>query len=101
MPLHAIRIHAEAPAKPAHGTPCNGCGLCCLFEPCPAAQLLTLKRRGSCRLLHWDETSRRYRCGLIENASSTWLGRLQRRLAMRWVAAGVGCDAELQVSTPP
>lgn len=24
-----------APAKPLYGSPCNGCGLCCVMEQCP------------------------------------------------------------------
>ena len=38
---HLIRIHADAPAKPPVGAPCNGCGVCCLLEPCPLGVLLS------------------------------------------------------------
>lgn len=103
MRAEPIRIHVQAPPKPAVGAACNGCGLCCLAEPCPAGQLLTLRRRGSCRLLRWDEANSRYRCGLFGDEApvaarrplAALAQRLRRRLATRWIAAGAGCDAEL------
>jgi len=36
-----ILIHPEAPAKPPLGAPCNGCGVCCLAEPCPVGVLVS------------------------------------------------------------
>ncbi|MDM4767408.1 hypothetical protein [Pelomonas sp. SE-A7] len=87
-----ILIQSEAPPKPALGQPCNGCGLCCLAEPCPVGALLSLKLRGTCRLLSWDSEQRRYLCGALMAAPTGW----PRRLMSRWIAAGVGCDAELE-----
>ena len=60
-----ISIEALAPAKPGWGAPCNGCGVCCLAEPCPVGMVLSLKRRGACDALHWDPVQARYRCGAI------------------------------------
>jgi hypothetical protein len=85
-----IRIHSNAPDKPAAGAACNGCGVCCLSEPCPVGMLVSLRRRGACHALHWDEASARYRCGLMGN---DWL----RPLARRWIAAGHGCDSDASV----
>ena len=34
-----VHWHPEAPPKPPEGAPCNGCGLCCLAEPCPLGML--------------------------------------------------------------
>ncbi|WP_295643056.1 hypothetical protein [uncultured Methylibium sp.] len=101
MQRHVIVIRPDAPAKPAPGAACNGCGVCCLAEPCPAAMLLTLRRRGACRLLEWSDAQRRYRCGLLTGARrpggpAIWARWLQRR-ASRWIAAGSGCDAHLEV----
>jgi hypothetical protein len=85
-----IKVAAQAPAKPGVGEPCNGCGLCCLAEPCPLGMLLTLRRRGRCRMLVWSGAEQRYRCGVLARA-----GRL-KPLAARWIAAGAGCDATIE-----
>ncbi len=113
-------IHPAAPAKPALGTPCNGCGLCCLAEPCPVGMVVSRKRRGPCAALRWVDTSSpatptggasAYRCGLIvapQEQLPHWiqhqtpaLARLLaaglRRLAGRFISAGSGCDADLVV----
>jgi Fe-S-cluster-containing hydrogenase component 2 len=95
-----ILIHAEAPPKPALGEPCNGCGLCCLAEPCPVGMLLSRRRRGRCISLRWDEVQRRYRCGALAWQAKRSLTRLIERPLHAWMArmisAGQGCDAELQ-----
>jgi hypothetical protein len=88
---HVIHLHPEAPPKPPVGAACNGCGVCCALEPCPLGRLLSMKRHGRCRLLRWDDAARRY------SGSALAGSRLRRRLVARWIAAGRGCDAELQV----
>ncbi len=45
--------HGDAPAQPAMGQPCNGCGLCCLAEPCPLGMLVSRRRHGACVALRW------------------------------------------------
>ena len=86
-----IRIHPQAPAKPRLGERCNGCGVCCLAEPCPVGRVVSARRRGPCRALRWDEAAARYRCGLMTNAP-------MRRLVGRWIAAGIGCDSDAVVA---
>jgi Fe-S-cluster-containing hydrogenase component 2 len=88
-----IRIHALAPSKPVPGAACNGCGVCCLAEPCPAGMLFSLHRLGPCRALRWEQDEQaavRYRCGLMAN-------RLLRPLVARWIAAGQGCDSDAEI----
>ena len=96
---------AQAPAKPVFGAPCNGCGLCCLAEPCPMGMLISRRRHGACAALRWDEVALHYRCGVLADArlaashASAWrrgLGWLRLALARRWIAAGQGCDAHLR-----
>lgn len=99
----AITLHAAAPAKPAAGQPCNGCGVCCAAELCPMGRLLFLRARGPCPALHWEDVQRRYTCTLVTAADERipWLPRALRKLAGRFfaraIAAGTGCDADIQV----
>ena len=94
-----IHIHPDAPLKPVIGKPCNGCGLCCLAEPCPVGMLFSGKRRGACSVLRWDAPQRRYVCGLITEPASfvrpRWLAGAAVGWARRMVAAGAGCDSDL------
>jgi hypothetical protein len=98
-----IAIHAGAPTKPAWGQPCNGCGVCCLQEPCPVGVLLSRRRSGACDALRWSDPARRYHCGLLSTPEevlpralrpfSAWISRRARR----WIAAGVGCDCDTEI----
>lgn len=96
-----VHIYPEAPPKPAFGAPCNGCGVCCLAEPCPLGMLLSRRRRGACVALRWSDAAARYECGALSRPSDVlgWPGRLpvMRRWVARWIAAGQGCDASLEV----
>jgi hypothetical protein len=106
-----IRIQPAAPPKPVLGAPCNGCGVCCLWAPCPLGVLLSRRRRGACVAVSWQEASQQYRCdalaapaallpanwpGLVR-APLTWLLRASAPLVRRWIAAGHGCDSSLVV----
>ena len=101
MREQVIHIHPDAPRQPALGAPCNGCGVCCLAEPCPLGRVISRKVRGACDALRWDEAQGLYRCGAITDTAGvlgprwTWAAPLLRRLARRWIAAGIGCDASL------
>lgn len=107
MAARIIYLEPLAPAKPALGAPCNGCGLCCLAEPCPVGMLLSRRRTGACTALRWREKEGRYVCGLLAEPGEVlgWcslrLQRLVQRLARRWIAAGVGCDADLVAEPQP
>ncbi len=94
--VQIIRIHADAPLKPALGETCTGCGVCCLAEPCPAGMLVSWRRRGACRALRWSGAERRYRCGLMQDTAgrhTPWA-----RWARRLIAAGAGCDSDAELA---
>lgn len=101
-----IHIHPEAPPKPPEGAPCNGCGVCCLAEPCPVGMLVSRKRHGACDLLRWSGAQGRYVCGLLADGQADEAGglamplwrRLWRAWARRLISAGSGCDASIEVS---
>lgn len=107
---HIIWLHPSAPAKPAVGVACNGCGMCCAAEPCPLGVLLTRRRRGQCRALQWDDTAGHYRCAMLTRPEAVlgwrtpwavWMARrILQRLARRWIAAGTGCDADWEPQPP-
>ena len=108
-PAHqVIHIRPEAPPKPPEGQPCNGCGVCCLAEPCPVGMLVSRKRRGACELLRWSDAEGRYLCGLLVEvggpgpvrSASFWRRvwpRVWRAWARRLISAGSGCDASIEV----
>jgi hypothetical protein len=107
MPRRVIHLHAQAPALPAPGAACNGCGVCCALEPCPLGILVTRARSGRCAALQWDDEQQRYRCAWIASPTrvtgldATWLNRVVAALATRWIAAGQGCDATVQAQPDP
>ncbi len=98
-----IHIHPEAPLKPPEGLPCNGCGVCCLAEPCPVGVLVSRRWRGACKALVWSDAVGLYRCGLLGDASGVggqaapFWRRLWQRWVRRMIASGVGCDASIEV----
>lgn len=92
-----IHLHRNAPPKPAEGAPCNGCGVCCALETCPAARLRFLQKSGPCPALEWSGDKSRYHCGLLLRPSHylplpEFAAPLTRSLLARWIAAGIGCD---------
>lgn len=105
-----IYMEPSAPSKPLEGQPCNGCGVCCLAEPCPLGVLLTGRRTGACDALRWDVAGGLYRCGALSEPQAVLIHRLPEmlsgiaplaawglpRLARRWISAGSGCDCSLE-----
>ncbi len=105
-----IFVESQAPAKPVWGAACNGCGVCCLVEPCPLGMVLSRRRRGACSALRWDASAAAYQCGALVQPREVlaaampplllrllpWLPKVLRALAPRWIAAGKGCDSSLQ-----
>ncbi|WP_114969116.1 hypothetical protein [Rhodoferax ferrireducens] len=105
-----ILIQPEAASKPATGAPCNGCGVCCLLEPCPLGVLLSGRRRGACVAVRWRVEARQYRCGALSEPVDVLQHVLPKpmrrlvphlapglaRLAKRWIAVGQGCDSTVE-----
>ena len=102
-----IHLHPEAPAKPAPGAACNGCGVCCASEPCPVGVLVSRRTQGACAALVWGDGVQAYRCGLVEQPAThlprplAFAAPLLRRLARRMIAAGIGCDCSLEPAEAP
>lgn len=110
---HVILIHPDAASKPAPGAPCNGCGVCCLLEPCPLGVLLSSRRHGACVAVRWHVEARQYRCGALSEPVDVlqhtlhrsllrlapWLAPGLARLAKRWIAVGRGCDSTVEVTS--
>jgi len=92
-PYTLIQIHPAAPAKPAFGAPCNGCGVCCLTQLCPLGMLRYRRARGPCPALRWENDRQRYACGMLAGARH----RLTRWWVRRMIAAGQGCDCSAVV----
>lgn len=100
-PHRVIHLHPQAPRKPAWGTACNGCGVCCAAEPCPVGIVVSRRRAGPCAALRWDAAASIYRCGVVQEPGAylRWLpAAWARRLALRWIAAGAGCDSDAEVA---
>jgi hypothetical protein len=101
MGTQTLWLHRNAPAKPAPGAPCNGCGVCCASEPCPLGMLFSGRRRGRCRMLRFDAAAARYRCGLLQGDTAAagwrrWVRQALDGLVRRWIGAGQGCDSTAQ-----
>lgn len=90
--LTVLKIEASAPDKPEVGAPCNGCGVCCLAEPCPLGIVLSGRKTAACAALVWREEEHRYLCGALSTPKrfAGALSPLLVRLARRWISAGSG-----------
>lgn len=99
-----ITIHAQAPAKPALGDTCNGCGVCCAAEPCPVSLALLWPHQAPCRALIWSDSAQRYLCGMATEPASflgwlpTGMNNMASRIFKRWIAADTRCDADVELS---
>lgn len=84
--------------KPAYGSPCNSCGECCTWEPCPLGALVFKQRIGPCPAL--EEMGDKRVCGLIVAPQRYQPVRARIRgatvlsqAAATLIGSGVGCDA--------
>lgn len=90
------------PEKPPHGSPCNGCGLCCEAELCPLAAALYRRWEGPCPALTSTDDGRKI-CGLATDPRAHFPAKVRRwgafemrRTATVLIGAGVGCDAQVE-----
>ncbi len=99
--LIVLKIEASAPDKPDVGASCNGCGVCCVAEPCPLGIVLSGRATGACAALVWREEEHRYLCGALVTPErfAGAMSPLLVRLARRWISAGSGCDSSVVVAT--
>ena len=83
--------------KPAFGSPCNGCGFCCIREPCALAKE-HLGAIDKCPAL--ERAGDRYACGMITRPHH-YLGTeafgdpLLSKLFGEALGIGQGCDSTL------
>lgn len=110
-----ILIHPDAASKPVPSAPCNGCGVCCLLEPCPLGMLLSRRRHGACVAVRWSDPLRQYRCGALSAPQDVLSGLLPPSfqacvpvfswalawVAGRWIAVNQGCDSRVELEEPP
>lgn len=86
--------------KPAHGSPCNGCGWCCAAEPCGVARehIPGHPAEGPCLAL--EHEAGRFVCGMIRRPShymrlpNDWADVVLGEMIATALGAGRGCDAD-------
>lgn len=75
--------------KPAYGSPCNHCGLCCRVKLCPAAEaIFSIYTPAPCPALFQDAGSDRQFCGLVLMERATG----QPPVIADRLGIGVGCS---------
>jgi len=86
--------------KPAYGTPCNGCGACCVTALCPLGVHVLGAQPGPCPAL--EDAGPMFGCGLVAHPEryAPVLAARHGREALQQAAAylvgvGSGCDARL------
>lgn len=90
-----------APVKPAHGSPCNGCGWCCATQTCGVAleHIPGHPTEGACQALERD--GERFVCGMIRRPGHymrlphDWADEVMGGMIAEALGAGRGCDAEV------
>lgn len=82
--------------RPAHGSPCNGCGVCCQTNLCPLGRSVFKRTEGPC------PASEGARCGLVDRprefaaVKTTRHGRAEMSAAAALlIGSGKGCDFAL------
>lgn len=84
--VSAKMVAEAALAKPRAGSPCNRCGLCCLWEQCPISIDMFGEHR-ICPAL--EKAGDGYACGLITNSPPAVAMLVGKALGI-----GTECDAD-------
>jgi hypothetical protein len=80
----------RAPEKPAFGSPCNGCGLCCALEVCKVGVVVFGKDVAApCPAMQFE--SGRFRCGVVQMSDA--LGGPGAILLRQQMGIAHGCDS--------
>lgn len=85
-----------APEKPRFGSPCNGCGYCCISETCKIG-IAAFGNVSPCPAITFDEG--KFRCGLVMAEQSAGMSIISEMLGI-----GKGCcadDPEEDAALPP
>jgi hypothetical protein len=78
--------------KPAYGSPCNGCGLCCRLEVCYIGkQAFGEEQAAPCPALMSD--GKRYYCGFVIAEETSELRATP--IIANALGIGKGCDADV------
>lgn len=83
--------------KPSFGLPCNGCGLCCIVEPCAIAEEYLGITEGPCPALEWHDD--KFRCGMVVRPGhylgvADFADELLSGLISQALGVGLDCDAD-------
>jgi len=79
-------------SKPAHGQPCNGCGLCCHISQCKISVAMFGPARPCPALVKVGE---RYACGIVTSLEERSDASLHATAAKIILGAGRGCDCRI------
>ena len=85
--------------KPRIGEPCNGCGFCCIKEPCALANEFLSCWSGPCVAL--EQVGERFVCGLVAHPETYLLHQDTKSQASEYISGlivqslgiGRGCDS--------
>lgn len=78
------------PAKPLFGEACNGCGICCALQLCPAGEIMFPGAQAPCPALKLTPDGSRTYCELVAMEAASGRPRL---LAIA-LGIGHGCSME-------
>ena len=91
----------NTPRKPKCGDACNGCGVCCIAEPCASAVEFIGATEGPCPALEFEDG--RYWCGMVRHPAKylgepekPWADKILGGIYAEMIAVGHGCDADCE-----
>ena len=89
------------PLKPALGSACNGCGMCCAMQPCGIALEFIPGHPAEGPCLALEHEAGRFVCGMIRHPRrympdlpNDWADEHLGRMFANALGAGRGCDAD-------